>query len=241
MTAPEPVHGICLRTCRASLPVWTRSSRERPRRRGRSLLALDRRAATRFAAMDSSNVVGSAVDAVPSRAWPRLNVGPNYVRPATGQRRITARVMRSFGRRLPHTLPFLAHPRVASRPKSPARARATLFGLPATFLPAPRGVAAGRSGWNRKRSVPLALLLVNPGVVGGASAAAKRYAARKGHVRYFSHFGLGQVRGGICFIFASTGGCPKGRLAIQHGNDSKSKPKVQELQQDPSPLSLMII
>ena len=80
-----------------------------------------------------SHVAGNATDAAPSRAWPRWNVGPNYVRPATGQRRITAVVMRSFGRRLPHTLPFLAHPRVASRPKSPARARATLFGLPATL------------------------------------------------------------------------------------------------------------
>src|SRR5690606_34233183 len=35
------------------------------------------------------------------------------------------------------------------------------------------------AGWNRKRSVPLALLLVNPGVVGGANAAAKRFAARQ--------------------------------------------------------------
>ena len=89
--------------------------------------------ATRLAAMGASNVVGCAGDAAPSRAGPRLNVGPNYVRPATGQRRITARVMRSFGRRLPHTLPFPAHPRVASRPKSPAPAVATLFGLPATL------------------------------------------------------------------------------------------------------------
>ena len=31
------------------------------------------------------------------------------------------------------TLPFQAQPRVASRPKSPARALATLFGLPATL------------------------------------------------------------------------------------------------------------
>ena len=65
------------------------------------------RAATRFAAMGASNVVGDAVDAAPSRAGLRLredatadklrlNVGPNYVRPDTGQRRITARVMRSF-------------------------------------------------------------------------------------------------------------------------------------------------
>ena len=42
------------------------------------------RAATRFAAMGASSVVGDATDAAPSRAGPRLNVGPNYVRPATG-------------------------------------------------------------------------------------------------------------------------------------------------------------
>lgn len=80
-----------------------------------------------------SGVIYRADDAAPSRAWPRRNVGSNYVLPATGQRRITARVMRPFGRRLPHTLPFPAHPRVASRPKSPAPAVATLFGLPATL------------------------------------------------------------------------------------------------------------
>ena len=56
-----------------------------------------------------------------------------------------------------------------------------------------------------------------------------RYAARKGDVRDFSHCGLRQVRGGFASFFASAGGCPKGRMAIQHGNDSKSKPKVQEL------------
>lgn len=96
--------------------------------------------------MDASNVVGDADDAAPSRARPRLNVGPNYVRPATGQRRITARVMRSFARRLAHTLPFQAHPRVASRPKSPARCTRH------TFRP-----SGNPTGWNRKRSVPLAL------------------------------------------------------------------------------------
>ena len=53
--------------------------------------------------------------ATPRRA--RRNVGSNYVRPATGQRRLTACVMRSFGRRLPHTLPFPAHPRVRLRLK----------------------------------------------------------------------------------------------------------------------------
>ena len=93
------------------------------------------RAATRFAAYRADDGVGDATDAAPSRAGPRLNVGPNYVRPATGQRRITTRVMRPFtprGRGV-HTLPFQAHPRVASRPKSPARALATLFGLPATL------------------------------------------------------------------------------------------------------------
>ena len=63
----------------------------------------------------------------------RAGIRPPLSRRPTGQRRITARVMRSFGRRLPHTLPFPAHPRVASRPKSPARARATLFDLPATL------------------------------------------------------------------------------------------------------------
>ena len=62
--------------------------------------------------------------AAPSRAGPRLNGGPNYVRPATGQRRITACVMRSFtpshgprrrGPRLGvHTLPFQAHPRAGT-------------------------------------------------------------------------------------------------------------------------------
>lgn len=100
------------------------------------------RAATRFAAMRASNVVGCAGDAAPSRAGPRLNSAATTRRPA-GQRRITARVMRSFtpshgprrrGPRLGvHTLPFQAHPRVASRPKSPAPIVATLFGLPATL------------------------------------------------------------------------------------------------------------
>ena len=79
-----------------------------------------------------SGVIDRAEDAAPSRAWPRRNSAATTSRPA-GQRRITARVMRSFGRRLPHTLPFPAHPRVASRPKSPAPAVATLFGLPATL------------------------------------------------------------------------------------------------------------
>ena len=82
-----------------------------------------------------SGVIDRADDAAPSRAWPRLNASTRSRTRllSTGQRRITARVMRSFGRRLPHTLPFPAHPRVASRPKSPARALATLFGLPATL------------------------------------------------------------------------------------------------------------
>ncbi len=98
-----------------------------------------------------SGVAGDATDAAPSRAGPRRNVGSNYVRPATGQRRITARVMRSFGRRLPHTLPFPAHPRVAFRPKSPAPAVATLFGLPATLRAGTEafcslGAALGESG-----------------------------------------------------------------------------------------------
>ncbi len=88
-----------------------------------------------------SGVIDRADSAAPGRAWPRRNVGSNYVRPATGQRRITARVMRSFGRRLPHTLPFPAHPRVASRPKSPAPAVATLCGLPATLRAAGKGSA----------------------------------------------------------------------------------------------------
>lgn len=82
--------------------------------------------------VEASNVIGDATAAAPSRAWPRRN-SPCTTRRAAGQRRITARVMRSFGRRLPHTLPFPAHPRVASRPKSPAPAVATLFGLPATL------------------------------------------------------------------------------------------------------------
>ncbi len=89
-----------------------------------------------------SDVAGNADDAAPSRAGPRLN-SPRTTRASAGQRRITARVMRSFtpshgprrrGPRLGvHTLPFQAHPRVASRPKSPAPAVATLFGLPATL------------------------------------------------------------------------------------------------------------
>src|SRR3989337_2778840 len=54
------------------------------------------RAATRFAAMGGIERVGCAFSAAPSRAGPRLNVGSNYVRPATGQRRITAHVMRPF-------------------------------------------------------------------------------------------------------------------------------------------------
>jgi hypothetical protein len=84
--------------------------------------------------MGASNVVGCAGDAAPSRAGPRLN-SPCTTRTAAGQRRITTRVMRPFtprGRGV-HTLPFQAHPRVASRPKSPAPAVATLFGLPATL------------------------------------------------------------------------------------------------------------
>ena len=108
--------------------------------------------------MGASNVVGDADDAAPSRAGPRRNVGSippsedsRRDRPDTGQRRITARVMRSFGRRLPHTLPFPAHPRVASRPKSPAPAVATLFGLPATLRAGTEafcslGAALGESG-----------------------------------------------------------------------------------------------
>lgn len=80
-----------------------------------------------------SGVIDRADDAAPSRAWPRRNVGSNYVRPATGQRRITARVMRSFGRRLPHTLPFPAHPRVRLRSKKAARALATFFELRRTL------------------------------------------------------------------------------------------------------------
>ena len=46
-----------------ALRWWTRSSRERPRRRGRSLLALDRRAAARFAALDASKLFDRAGDA----------------------------------------------------------------------------------------------------------------------------------------------------------------------------------
>ena len=96
-----------------------------------------------------SDVAGDASDAAPSRAGSRLNSPrtPPYEdsRRARGgrARRITACVMRSFtpshgprrrGPRLGvHTLPFQAHPRVASRPKSPVRALATLFGLPATL------------------------------------------------------------------------------------------------------------
>ena len=97
-----------------------------------------------------SGVIGGAEDAAPSRAGPRRNVGSNYVRPATGQRRITARVMRPFGRRLPHTLPFPAHPRVASGQKV-RLARSPHF--------RPSG---NPTGWNRKRSVPLALLSASP-------------------------------------------------------------------------------
>lgn len=125
-------------------PMRTRSSRECPGIPGHSLLPLDTgRSGMRL--KDEAGVYRGADGAAPSRAGPRLNPA-HTMRAPTGQRRITARVMRSFGRRLPHTLPFQAHPRVASRPKSPARARATLFDLPATL-----------TGWNRKRSVPLAL------------------------------------------------------------------------------------
>ena len=41
-------------------------------------------------------VAGDATAATPSRAGSRLNTGPVYARPVTGQRRITACVMRSF-------------------------------------------------------------------------------------------------------------------------------------------------
>ena len=60
-----------------------------------------------------------------------------------------------------------APPRCLQAEKSGSRARHT-------FRP-----SGNPTGWNRKRSVPLALLLVNPGVMGDAGAAAKRYAARK--------------------------------------------------------------
>jgi len=119
------------------------------------------RAATRFAAMDESDVAGDAVDAAPSRAVARLN-SPCTMRTAAGQRRITARVMRPFtpshgprgrGPRLGvHTLPFQAHPRAETE----------------TFCSL--GAALGESG-----------------VVGYADGAAKRYAAlRRGkpHTRF---------------------------------------------------------
>ena len=41
--------------------------------------------------------------------------------------------MRSFGRKLPHTLPFQAHPRVRLRSKKPAPAVATFFELRRTL------------------------------------------------------------------------------------------------------------
>jgi hypothetical protein len=78
-------------------------------------------------------IIDRATGASSSRAGPRRNVGSNYARPATRQRRITACVMRPFGRGLPHTLPFPAHPRVCLRSKKAVPAVATLFGLPATL------------------------------------------------------------------------------------------------------------
>jgi len=75
-------------------------------------------------------------------------------------------------------LPFPAHPRVAFRLRQgfggTSQAEKSGSGCRHTFRP-----SGNPAGWNRKRSVPLALLLVNPGVVGGANAAAQRYAARK--------------------------------------------------------------
>ena len=52
--------------------------------------------------------------------------------------RITARVMRPFGRGLPHTLPFQAHPRVRLRSKKAAPAVATFFELRRTLRGAVR-------------------------------------------------------------------------------------------------------
>ena len=64
-----------------------------------------------------SGVDDRADDAASSRAGSRRNVGPNYARPATGQRRITACVMRPFGRGLFHTLPFPRTPASVSAQK----------------------------------------------------------------------------------------------------------------------------
>lgn len=69
----------------------------------------------------------------PSRAGARLNVGRATPDRHRGNGRITARVMRSFGGRLPHTLPFQAHPRVRLRSKKAAPAVATFFELRRTL------------------------------------------------------------------------------------------------------------
>ena len=60
-----------------------------------------------------------------------------------------------------------APPRCLQAEKSGSRARHT-------FRP-----SGNPAGWNRKRSVPLALLSARSNVVGDANGAAKRYAARK--------------------------------------------------------------
>ena len=72
--------------------------------------------------------------------------------------------------------------------RSKTRSHVALSGAPPRCLQAEKSGSRARhtfrpsgnpTGWNRKRSVPLALLLVNPGVMGCANVAAKRYAARK--------------------------------------------------------------
>ena len=109
-----------------------------------------------------------------------------------------------------------APPRCLQAEKSGARTRHT-------FRP-----SGNPSGWNRKRSVPLVLLLVNPGVVGGASAAAKRYAVRKGDVRNFSHCGLRQVRGGdLLYFLHRLEGAQKGGWRFSMGTIPKANPKCR--------------
>ena len=76
-------------------------------------------------------------------------------------RRITARVMRSFGRRLPHTLPFQAHPRVRLRSKKPAPAVATFFELRRTLRAGTESVL-----------FPWRCVVGASNVLGGANAAA---------------------------------------------------------------------
>ncbi len=67
-----------------------------------------------------------------------------------------------------------SHVALSGAPPRCLQAEKSGSGCRHTFRP-----SGNPSGWNRKRSVPLVLLSVNSGVMGCASVAAKRYAARK--------------------------------------------------------------